>query len=187
MAPITFDELSESSRAAMLTTARVGDPAEDPTMKVMRPKLSQINALGFITTDSQMGKAFPEEECQRAYISGFVSKKYAERIEDLLLKEGLYVDMQPPRPDDQPFFYGERYPLTMDYGDVHTGHPMECAPTFEEEWINTLPELGLADDVESMNAMEPQIVTLFVADKQWGRETWLFDVVIAALKRANAN
>lgn len=40
---------------AMLTTARVGDVEEDPSMSQARPRLAAINERGLVTTDSQMG------------------------------------------------------------------------------------------------------------------------------------
>ena len=48
-------QIARLQAAAMPTTSRVGDPEEDETMASARPVLSRINALGFVTVDSQMG------------------------------------------------------------------------------------------------------------------------------------
>ncbi|CAM9908079.1 unnamed protein product, partial [Ectocarpus sp. 6 AP-2014] len=47
--------LGKLSAVAMLTTARVGDVNEDPTMAEARPRLSVINDTGFVTVDTQIG------------------------------------------------------------------------------------------------------------------------------------
>jgi hypothetical protein len=199
-ATITFAELAARSSAAMLNTRRVGDPIEDGTMKAVRKVLSKINALGFVTTDSQMGRTFapwwrravcwkraPHSDRQRAYICGFVSKTSSGRIFKELDSEDVVVLMGPHRPEHVPFSYGgARLTLTYDGGEPYTANPVTSPPNFVDEWLNTLPELNLADDAEAMRAMEPDVVALFVMDAKWGRKTWLFDVVRKALERAKS-
>ena len=51
-----FKDLARASSVLMLTSDRVGEIEEDESMKIAKPILSKINAFGFVTEDSQMGK-----------------------------------------------------------------------------------------------------------------------------------
>jgi hypothetical protein len=198
--PLTISEVAKASAQAMPTTSRVGDPAEDASMKVMRPRLATINSLGLVTTCSQMGKK-SSHSWQRAYISGFSDAATADRLsKGLLHLDNVFVMVRSYALYDQPFHaYDAKLPLTIaDKRFLFTGVPNE-RPMMEaitqqplghgsigEHWSNLLPELGLEEDVESMNSIEDVAMDVFVADMTWGRKTWLFDTIIRVLSSCEA-
>lgn len=184
----TVDRVAALQAAAMPSTARVGDPSEDASMAAARPMLAKINALGFVTVDSQMGLSGGPYR-QRAYISGFVSKARAAGLMAELTRRDL-VAVQYPHGEDTPAdleAFGlrsmPRLALTDDGGEVHTKMPLGAAQTWKSMWRGLLPELGLQDDTRSMQAVRADAVQVFVADVVWGRKTWLFRQVHDALAR----
>lgn len=185
--PTTVAQVAKLQAAAMITTKRVGDPEEDASMSVMRPVLSQMNAMGFVTVDSQMGVK-ETNRWQRAYISGFVSKKMAPALLTRLMRCDDLIALTFPHDASADFVeYGlynmPRLPLTLMDEDGQelkpvTTMPLGAAQPWEELWISLLPELHLANDVQSMNAVKKDAVTLFVMDTKWGRKRLLFDRVL---------
>lgn len=190
----TVAEVAALQAAAMLTTARVGDPTEDDSMAAARPALARINALGFVTVDSQMGVKEPTM-WQRAYIVGFVRTADAARLVDELQRvDGLIAlaiphgEDQPPDGEDFAFAFSRMptLPLTLidrdcDHLRTVTRQHLAVAEPFASLWSSLLPEIHLRNDRASMDAVRKDATHLFVMDATWGRKTWLFKTVTRIL------
>ena len=182
----TVKDVATLSAKHMLTTTRVGDPAEDESMKAMRPTLSKINSLGLVTTESQMGLK-DKNNWQRAYLCGFVSKSDAAKLFARLdLVDGLVVLIGPHgRPSEAFNATAPRLTLTRqgkDLQDPCTRQPLANTPSFQYDWSGLLPETGLRDDKVAMRAVAKDALSFFAVDLTWGRKTWLFSKIIGALK-----
>ena len=188
----TVREIAALQADAMLTTMRVGDPNEDASMSAMRQKLSKINALGFVTVDSQMGiKENGPTLWQRAYISGFVPRSISDQFVTRMNMTNSIVALAFPHGEEQPKsgqeFAWKRMPrltLTVETPrfEACTTHPLAIAQTFHEMWLGLLPELKLKSDLKSMKAVAKDAVQIFVMDTVWGRKSWLFDTLLKTLK-----
>lgn len=185
-------QIARLQAAAMPTTSRVGDPEEDETMASARPVLSRINALGFVTVDSQMGTkgGGGYTHWQRAYVSGFVASSVAKRfVRAMNAADGVLV-LAFPHGEEQPeagkAFAMKRMPrvsLTIEARlDTATSHPLAVAQPFSSMWAALLPELGLRGDGASMKAVAADATQVFVVDMVWGRKTWLFKTVQRCLR-----
>lgn len=186
----TVAEVAALSAKAMITTVRVGDPEEDGSMVVMRPVLSQINLHGFVTIDSQMGLK-EVNMWQRAYVSGFISKRCAAAIlTQLRRQDGLLVltfphgESMPPNVEDFAFAHMPWVPLTLSGKDlkVVTRQPLGAAQTWSSMWGCLLPEVNLKKDWRSRDHVMRDAVQLFVVDLTWGRKTWLFGKILKVLQ-----
>lgn len=189
------EEIAALQAAAMLTTARVGDPEEDASMAAMRGVLSKINALGFVTVDSQTGaKESGPLHWQRAYISGFVPKSLAKEFVAQMNLRNSVVALAFPHGEEQPAggraFAWKKMPrlsLTLEARhETCTSHPLAVAQPFRGMWRAMLPELGLADDRRSMRAVAEDAVQVFVTDTVWGRKTALFKAACECLRLAHS-
>lgn len=182
----TVLDVAKLSAKHMLTTARVGDPVEDESMKALRPTLSKINGLGLVTTQSQMGVK-EKNHWQRAYLCGFVSKAIAAKLFATLdLVDGLVVLIGPHgRPSEAFNATAPRLTLTRvgkDLQDPCTRQPLANMPSFHDDWWDVIPETGLRDDKVAMRAVAKDALYFFALDLTWGRKTWLFSKVMNALK-----
>jgi hypothetical protein len=195
----TVAQVAKLSASKMLTTGRVGDQSEDASMAQARKILSKINALGFVTTDSQMGKkseydsifekGFVGVMWQRGYVTGFMSREKAHAFAlGMDLVGGVAVDVREcakKPPTDKERKSGYRIPVTRSStkeGEflLETHMPMMSLP-FEYMWVNLLPETGLSSDKGAMRRVEPQVVQVDIVDMQWGRPMWLFKTVVEVL------
>jgi hypothetical protein len=189
-----MEYIRDRQAALMLTTSRVGDPEEDPTMKKARPLLAAINRLGLITTDSQMGVA----RKQRAYVLGLATREVAARLQQALQETDAVIVLVFP--------HGESTPDGLtDFGLTHmprlaltlcgapsltpcTQMPLGACQNFSEQWGNLLPELrdeiqALAPNAQRRLKRECQrdSVQFCVVDTMWGRPMWLFRTIVATM------
>lgn len=181
----TVLDVAKLSAKHMPTTSSVGDPTEDESMKAMRPTLAKINGLGLVTTNSQMGVK-QKHHWQRAYLCGFVSMTIAARLfAKLDLVDGLVVLIGPhARASEAWNATAPRLTLTRQGKDLQypcTRQPLANMPSFQNDWINMIPETGLCDDKVAMRAVAKDAVSFTAVDMVWGRRTWLFAKVINAL------
>lgn len=185
------EDIAALSAKAMLHTLRVGDPEEDASMASMRPILSKINAAGFVTIDSQTGKKGGTPYWQRAYISGFVSKRVVhEFVKRMNLRDSV-VAFAFPHGEDQPLACQDfgwakmpRLSLSVEGAryDTCTSHPLGVAQSFKEMWMNLLPELGLSGDVRTMREVAKDAAQVIVVDTVWGRKKRLFSATLETLQ-----
>lgn len=191
----TVEEVAALQAAAMPTTARVGDPEEDASMAALRGVLSRINALGFVTVDSQAGvKDDGPIHWQRAYISGFVPRSLAKDFVTQMNLRNSVVALAFPHGEEQPacgrtFAWRRmpRLPLTLEARhETCTSHPLAVAQPFRSMWRAMLPELGLAGDRRSMEAVAADAVQVFVTDTVWGRRAALFRAACECLEHSRA-
>lgn len=181
--------VAKRSADAMCVTDRLA--MEDPSMTCMRSTLARINALGLVTTNSQMGKKerYPHydnpEAWQRAYVEGFMLAREADALCNRLdLEDGLFVATFPYNKEDG--YAHDGVPVTRELKEngtfrVFTSVPMQ-APPFECLWINTLPELALGDDHDLMNTCERLTKYVVVVDMVWARGTYMFDKLVDSLQ-----
>ena len=193
-----FKDLSRASSVLMLTSDRVGEIEEDESMKIAKPILSKINAFGFVTEDSQMGKKEKinlkdnkiGDKWQRSYISGIMDRNIYKEFE-------LKMDL-----------IGETFILIKPHCKMHSEHSnpisvtrvskqdgsfetitrnwTDCFP-IEIQWINLLPDLGdeILNDMELMEQIEEEVVYVEITDLTWGRDFWLFETVYKVLSEIN--
>ena len=193
-----FKDLARASSVLMLTSDRVGEIEEDEYMKIAKPILSKINALGFVTEDSQMGKKEKinlkdnkiGDKWQRSYISGIMDRNIYKEFE-------LKMDL-----------IGETFILIKQHCEMYSEHSNPISVTrvskqdgsFEtttrnwtdcesiySQWINLLPDLGdeILDDIELMEKIEEEVVFVRITDMTWNRPLWLFENVHKVLNEIN--
>lgn len=106
--PSPVEALGKVSALAMLTTERVGNH-EDPLMSQARPRLSEINTRGTVTTDSQMGKKEIVRisdgrdivEWQRSYVTGLLPRHLGDKFEEKMTKvDGVIFFVGEPLNED---------------------------------------------------------------------------------------
>ena len=193
-----FKDLARASSVLMLTSDRVGEIEEDESMKIAKPILSKINAFGFVTEDSQMGKKEKinlkdnkiGDKWQRSYISGIMDRNIYKEFE-------LKMDL-----------IGETFILIKQHCEMYSEHSnpisvtrvsnqdgsfptttrcwTECESIYPQ-WINLLPDLGdeILDDMELMEQIEDEVVYVGITDMTWGRPWWLFETVHKILSEIN--
>ena len=193
-----FKDLARASSVLMLTSDRVGEIEEDESMKIAKPILSKINAFGFVTEDSQMGKKEKinlkdnkiGDKWQRSYISGIMDRNIYKEFE-------LKMDL-----------IGETFILIKQHCEMYSEHSnpisvtrvsnqdgsfptttrcwTECESIYPQ-WINLLPDLGdeILDDMELMEQIEDEVVYVGITDMTWGRPLWLFETVHKVLSEIN--
>jgi hypothetical protein len=199
----TVADVAEISARCMKMTARVGDPEEDASMAVMRPLLSKINTLGFVTSDSQKGsvesyttnckksslKGYktckPGDKVmhhQRAYIDGLMDRSRAKAF----VKRANLVDgMLATWCEFTDFVEGGKSVMVPSSVPVTRVHFVDGSMEYttwspfrprdiSSVWWNLLPETGLVDDVATMNRVKKVAVAVSLMDLKWGRERWLF-------------
>lgn len=182
----------------MLTTRRVGDESEDPSMKRARRALSEINRIGLITIDSQMGVK-RDRHWQRAYVWGLATRETATKIKAALSTVDSILVLAFPHSETSPFTkayieyslqHMPRLDLTLEGPGLHavTRQPIGVPATFSEMWTGLLPELH-AEMARDMSPAKIQrlketckrdSLQVFVMDTVWGRPSWLFKTVISA-------
>jgi hypothetical protein len=187
----------------MLTTVRVGDPDEDASMAAARPLLANINRLGFLTIDSQMGKK-ETKTFQRAYICGLVTKDTADRlknyfrtIDSVLVFAFPHGETAPPGLDA--YAFGDDGGIGLPRIEVSLGGPnlspvtrlpLGIGERFESAWNGVLPEVR--DELQTNFSTKgiqrlkerccAQSVYISVVDTVWGRRTKMFTEVVRALQ-----
>ena len=189
------------SAAKMLTTARVGDPREDPTMAAARPRLSDINRKGFLTVDSQMGKKEVQQNreggssfWQRSYVSGVIPRHLAENFQQRMsFEDNVLILVENVGAPPARISNGMTVPLTLaeDYvkltGDYFpTRAPVTGLQRFEEIVNNVLPEvISIIADPKCLDLIKKDAMKVLVVDMTWGRPFWLFDKVSEVLDLVN--
>ena len=185
-----FKDLARASSVLMLTSDRVGEIEEDEYMKIAKPILSKINALGFVTEDSQMGKKEKinlkdnkfGDKWQRSYISGIMDRNIYKEFElkmDLigetfiLIKKHCEMNSEHSNPISVTRVSkqdGSFETITRSWTDCESIYP---------QWINLLPELGdeILDDMELMEQIEDEVVYVRITDMSWGRQWWLLSLI----------
>ena len=170
-------------------------------MAALRPILSSINRLGFITTDSQRGG----DSCgpilatpwvsntirERTYISGFMLRREAHALKDVLDKHDNVLVLVMEFDNDAKHARDDEVwapiPLTLDQDgdgtyDAFTQHSFRTRP-FQYEWMSLLPELDdIMADEGSMVRLQDHVVSMTVIDMKWSRQDVLFSMVDAALR-----
>ena len=206
-----FWNLARKSADEMKTTARVGDAEEDATMAEIRSALSRINALGMVTTDSQMGaksrytfasnSELEGETWQRAYVCGIMLRDHAaELVEKLDLEDDIIASALPYMPEERYrkrrksdadvvnylWKHVSRICVTRELHEDGTFRPHTripgFAPALSHDMAGLLPETGLLGDEDLERALAPHVVAVHVVDTRWGRKDSLFDRVAAALE-----
>lgn len=194
--------LGKLSATAMLTTARVGDPMEDPSMAQARPHLAEINERGIVTTDSQMGKKElithrfdngqplvpPVTQWQRSYILGIMPVGlYEEFSKKMRLIDGVdfFIGVPGESPPEQFIHYINVTMLQQgpeDEPDFFTNVPM-TTNTLEEPLLNLLPEVAhVMQSSACKEIVQNDALIVHVVDLIWGRPLWLFDKVKEVLQ-----
>ncbi len=181
--------LGKVSAMKMLITERVGDSEEDETMKQARPRLSEINSRGLLTTDSQMGKKEvlkdPKDGSyypywQRAYVEGVMPRHLARKFhQHMEIVDGVVVFSGAPVDAD---VYVDHYvPVTVDGDRVYTRAPMAPVPKIDD--IEVLPEVQtILRHSTCKELLTKDAIIMRVVDTIWGRPFWLFDKIIEVLK-----
>jgi hypothetical protein len=197
----TFAGLSQLSAQLMRSTARVGDPNEDASMKRARPMLSRINALGLVTTESQMGmKSGRMTHWQRAFVSGICTKATADKLfKHFLCDDSVLVFVFPHASDlsQEALAQGLSMPrlaMTVINGNAETRMPLGASPPYSSTVSNLLPEVKAVlfgehrsnsssdvSDLPLIQKIRAQTVTVQVVDVKWGRKLKLFELVEQAL------
>lgn len=176
------------SALAMLTTTRVGNE-EDPSMAQARPRLSEINKRGFVTTDSQMGKrevlqhritGEDYDYRQRSYVKGLLPKHLGEEFKRRMqLEDGVMIFMEEPGPEPPGWEY--RIPVTLD-GDVFFTNIRMATSDFAYQTLCVLPEVqSIMSDKTCYDLVERDALLVKVVDTVWGRPFWLFDKIVEVL------
>lgn len=182
------------SAVQMLTTARVGDVKEDPTMAEARPRLSEINRKGFLTIDSQMGKKEVKQyrrtgadyPCwQRSYVDGFMPRhltiNFHQRME---LEDSVVILIDAPH--DRPMEIGGTISVTLDGDYFYTRKPVATSAGFQESVQNVLPEVSsIMSDKRCQELLRQDAFNVRVVDMVWGRPFWLFDKISQVLDIVN--
>jgi hypothetical protein len=188
----------------MLTTKRVGDPAEDASMKEARPFLSKINELGIITVDSQMGvKNTKKHTWQRSYVSGFTAPYIAARLKEQFKLVDSVIVLVFPHGEDAPkgheeFGFKHMPRLTL---SIHgperkesTRLPLGACQPFGEMWLHLLPEFHaeLKKGDSAFNYVTKahcklKSVQIHIVDMVFGRKLWLFKEVIKRLRASKTS
>ncbi len=180
------------SAVYMLTTARVGDEEEDPTMTEARPRLSEINRKGFLTTDSQMGKKGVEQGVpywQRSYLQGLMPRHLARNLHLRLdLEDSVMVLVNAPhslrRIPGAP--RGGTIPVTLVDKRFPTQQPVAMSEMFDETILNVLPDVeSIMSDEHCVELLRQDAVNFRIVDMVWGRPFWLFDKVSQLLDVVN--
>lgn len=193
--------LGKLSATAMLTTSRVGDPDEDETMAQARPRLSEINKRGFVTTDSQMGVKKmvyhtihgdainpPVDQWQRSYVTGILAKDLGEEFKKKLrFLDGIDFSIGPhaeSRPVDRQHVHFINVTVYQQEGDepeFSTNTPM-AAESFGDNIANILPDIQHVMQSETcQRIVKEDSLHVMIVDLVWGRPFWLFDKVIEVL------
>ena len=182
------------SAVHMLTTVRVGDVEEDPTMAEARPRLSEINRKGFLTIDSQMGKKIVEQHprtganypyWQRSYVDGFMprhlTRNFHQRME---LEDGVVILIDAPH--EQPGRIGGTISVTLDGDYFYTQKPVATSRGFKNSVQNVLPEVSsIMSDKKCQELLRQDALNVRVVDMVWGRPFWLFDKISQVLDVVN--
>ena len=185
-----MDYLCARQAEHMRCTRRVGDPEEDPGMAQARPRLSEINRLGLLTVESQLGLDRRWLK-QRAYLSGLATPEVAARLASRLkLLRGVLV-LVFPHGEEAPAGYNEfglrsmpRLEVTLAGSNLEpcTRVPLGAVRSFRSMWDNLLPELRAelvhAPDTARLQAAASAACQVLIVDTVWGRKNWLFDRVI---------
>ena len=198
--------LGKLSGVAMLTTARVGSAAEDPSMAQARPHLSKINEKGLVTTDSQMGAKKqithhvdghvlnpPVTTWQRSYVIGILPKDLGEKFEQKMrLVDG--VDFFLGRHGNHPFGPSTHYiSVTMyqqgddDEPEFFTSVTMDT-DTLAYSLSGVLPEISHVLESETcVRIVDDDALLVKIVDLHWGRPFWLFEKVAEILDEVLAH
>ena len=186
--------LGKVSALKMLVTERVGDPEEDETMEPARPRLSEMNSKGLLTTNSQMGKKevkkHPKDgsyypSWQRAYVDGVMPRHLARKFHDHMEIVGGVVVFSGATPGGE-IYVDLDVPVTIDGDRVYSYAPMAPLPD------NTLIGDMVLPDVASIlrhqrckDLVVKDAILVRVVDTEWGRPFWLFDKIIEVLDKVN--
>ncbi|CAM9936462.1 unnamed protein product, partial [Pylaiella littoralis] len=87
---------------AMLTTARVGDVEEDPSMSQARPRLAAINERGLVTTDSQMGPRTTFQDVR--WIRSVALAKFEKRL-NVVDGVSFFIGVPGPSPPHEQIYH----------------------------------------------------------------------------------
>lgn len=191
MAPRTVAEVAALQARLMPTTRRMGPQSEDPTMAAARPALAELNRLGLVTVDSQMGLRRDEWGImQRAYVSGFAAKPLAAALVAAMdLVSGVFAqrfavnEAARQRAEAHAMSDISRLTLTYDGASPINRHPLAVSQGFESLWVDLLPETRLRKRTDVRDAVAGEVEVVFFADMQWGRRDWLFARLATALRR----
>ena len=195
-----FDALAAKCADAMLTTRRVAEDGEDPSMAILRPVLSSINRQGLITVDSQRGTErryqilespwLTATSWERVYIEGFMLRQRAHALRDTLASNDCVLVLVGEFGTAADLDSLPRVPVTLEqdkngtYKSV-TAIPIGAKP-FDDAWINMLPDLrDEIDDDLLFRRIRPHVVGVTIVDMRWNRQDSLFYEVDEAL-RGNA-
>ena len=167
---------------------------EDPTMLKHMPQLQEINRHGYLTTNSQAGRRArgkhyqtgrPYEIHERAYISGFMQKKLAEKF---IKQMGITTDkcvVYLPECDNKVGHEPQLdLPLTVSHYDgkinVDTHHTMAMITEYYDL------DLEYVELDKSKN-----VVHIFCVDLKWNRlasgKNGLFTQVLDTLEKMTNN
>ena len=195
-----FVELGKRQALALTDEHLARDDPHTPTIGNV---LRELNTLGVVTIGSQIGchDKFEFDACyryqsvrqlgqiQRAYLDCFCDSATAKTLLELMIgKTNLIVITQPAShtlTDPDNCHRQNTVPLTLwEMSDgttkVNTDTLMTCWP-IENAWLN-LPDRISADDVELRDKLAPEAILVLIIDPDWGRETYLFDTVLDAVR-----
>jgi hypothetical protein len=176
------EELAQMQALAMKTT-------ETMKYSYKRSWVAKINTRGFVTVDSQMANCTSKK---RSYMIGFMSREKAERFAlSMSEKKGsiltlVYPHDQPLDSEAESFARTSmpQIPLKITRsGEIEKQHSLAIAEPFEKLWRKLLPEMGLAEDIETMERIKSQSLIVFVVDLKWERGKNLFLTVFTELRK----
>jgi hypothetical protein len=150
---------------------------EDETLAI-REQLLQINKAGILSFSSQPGVA-EKDYIQRAYLSCYMHRDLADRIKSRLQDSEILA------------MVGELNKLT---NNLDSSNEVELSKELDEEGnyvtTNSIMPTWKFEDLEIMlentsktnrKAISKNLVQVHFVDNQWGRETEMFDKLVAIL------
>lgn len=192
------EAFAKLSAVQMLTTARVGDVEEDPTMAEARPRLSEINQKGFLTINSQMGKKVVKRHrrtgeyypsWQRAYVDGLMPRHMTDEFHERMeLEDGVVILVDVPHYHDyrNHRIFEKKISVTLDGDYFYTRKPVAVSEPFIETIQSVLPDVeSIVSDEKCERLVREDAMNVRVVDMIWGRPFWLFDKISEVLDIVN--
>jgi hypothetical protein len=152
-----------------------GEPRAQETHEIA-DELAHANRAGFLTTNSQPGETgAPEEDYyeQRAWVEGFAQEDVAERLERLVSRTRLVIQVRRMRRWRRQDLYGrEGLDVTRDASTVHSG--IGSLPSIHN--VRSGISFGGACASDAVREVENSYSVL-IYDPKWGANRLLWDTL----------
>ena len=140
-----------------------------PVKEEILPQLLAINEGQIIAVDSQPGML--EKECkQRAYLDCLMKKDNYDRLFSKLLQTELVLFANPYQHSEESVHH---ILVTLEYEEPYTKLPIGLC--------NDMAQILSSTALEYREAIMEDLWQVRILDPVWGRATYLFDQVVAAL------